>query len=464
MAARPLFLRLWRGYLVQHRWPMAAAFVLMMIEGATLGTLSYMLQPLFDDVFAAGTEAALLPVGLGILALFVIRAAAMVGARGVMAAISARVAAAMQADLLRHILRLDGRFFQDHSPGRLIERVQGDTMAVQGVWASLITGVGRDLVALIGLVTVAVSIDWRWTLAALIGAPLLLLPTVVVQRYIRRKTGQMRDQAGLRATRLDEIFHGIQAIKLNRMEDYQTGRYQAIVDRIVRADVRTTLGRATMPAMIDIVTGIGFFAVLMLGGREVASGSRTVGEFMAFFTAMALTFQPIRRLGDLSGLWQVAAASLERVYGLLDTAPLTSRPTAITNTRFAAPEIRLEDVHFAYGEAPVLNGLTFTAPAGGMTALVGASGAGKSTVFHLLTALSEPVSGQITIGGVDAAGLSLVDLRANFASVSQDAALFDETLRENILLGRDDVPDRPADPCPRCRPCHGICQRPARRP
>jgi ATP-binding cassette, subfamily B, bacterial MsbA len=434
-----LFGRLWRGYLSAHMGMMALAFLFMVLEGVTLGLLSYLLEPLFDDVFARGSEASLLPVGLGILGLFVLRAVAMVIGRGIMAGISARVSAAMQTDILRHILRLDGRFFQDNAPGKLIERVQGDTIVVQGVWSSLITGVGRDLVALIGLFAVAVSIDWRWTLAALVGAPLLILPTLVVQRYIRRKTGQMRDQAGLRATRLDEIFHGIQAIKLNRMEDYQTARFGQILDRIVRFDVRTTLGRATMPAMIDIVTGAGFFAVLMLGGREVAAGERTVGEFMAFFTAMALTFQPIRRLGDLSGVWQIASASLERIYALLDARPRSRRPMTISGTRFAAPEIALHDLHFSYGDMPVLNGLTFTAQAGRVTALVGASGAGKSTVFHLLTGLSEPGAGRIIIGGVDAASLSLADLRANFASVSQDSALFDETLRENILLGRADV-------------------------
>ncbi|MGL5011542.1 MAG: ABC transporter transmembrane domain-containing protein, partial [Paracoccaceae bacterium] len=204
---------------------MALAFLFMMVEGATLGFLSWQLEPLFDDVFTNGRDGALLSVGLIILALFIIRATASVIARGVMAGISARVAASMQTDLLRHLLRLDGGFFQTHAPGHLIERVQGDTIAVQGVWSTLITGIGRDLVALIGLFAVALSIDWRWTLAALIGAPLLIIPTAVVQRYIRRKTDQMRDQAGLRATRLDEIFHGIQAIKLNRMEDYQTSRF-----------------------------------------------------------------------------------------------------------------------------------------------------------------------------------------------------------------------------------------------
>lgn len=136
-------------------------------------------------------------------------------------------------------------------------------------------GVGRDLVALISLLAVTLSIDVRWTLAALIGAPLLILPAIVVQRFIRRLADQSRTQAGQRATRLDEIFHGIQAIKLNAMETYQTGRFQQIISQLRRVEVRAAAGRATLPALIDIVTGIGFFAVLMLGGREVADGTRT---------------------------------------------------------------------------------------------------------------------------------------------------------------------------------------------
>ena len=119
----------------------------------------------------------------------------------------------------------------------LIERVQGDTAAVQGIWSALVTGIGRDLLGLVALFAVAVSIDLRWTLAALIGAPLLILPASLLQRYVRRKSNELRDQAGQRATRLDEIFHGINAVKLNRMEDYQTGRFRAVLNSIRRAEV-----------------------------------------------------------------------------------------------------------------------------------------------------------------------------------------------------------------------------------
>ncbi len=432
-----LFARLWRGYLRPHRLRMAAAFGLMVIEGSTLGALSWLLEPLFDRVFAPGGSGELPLVGAAILALFLIRAVTSVASKTLLTGIAQRSSTAMQVDLLAHVLTLESRFFQDNPPGALMERVVGDTAAVQGVWSSVITGVGRDLIALVALFAVALSIDVQWTLAALIGAPLLIAPAALIQRYIRRKTLQMRHQAGLRTTRLDEIFHGIQAIKLNRMEAYQTDRFRRIAGDIVRAEVRTTLGRATIPALIDIITGIGFFTVLMLGGREIAEGSRSTGEFMAFFTAMALTFQPIRRLGDQAGIWQVASASLERIFRLFDTRP-PARPLAGTALPPAAPPaIQLRDVHFAYDDAaPVLNGLSFTAEAGQVTALVGASGAGKSTVFQLLTGMAEPASGEITLGGALIDHLSLADLRGQFAVVSQDAMLFDETLRENVTLGR----------------------------
>lgn len=441
---KDLLRRFWHRYLRPHILLLGVAILVMAIEGSTLGLLSCMLEPLFDEVFKPGGAAGLLWVGSAILALFLVRAVTSIIGRKITAQVNLRSAGTMQTDLLRHLLTLDARFFQDNPPGTLIERVQGDTLAAATATISVFGGVARDLVSLIGLFVVALMIDPVWTAAALIGAPLLLLPAFVLRRYLYRKVMLSRQQAGLRATRLDEIFHGIQAVKLNRMEAYQSKRFERIVDTIVRADVKAATARAAMPALVDVITGIGFFAVLMLGGAEVAAGERTIGEFMSFFTAMALTFQPIRRLSDLAGLWQVAKASLARIYTLFDTESTSTRPAQSRALPApGAPEIRFENVRFAYPDRPVLDGLSFTAEAGKVTALVGSSGAGKSTVFQLISALVEPQSGTIRIGGVDVQEMSLFDQRALLASVSQDSALFDESLRENLLLGRSGIdPDR----------------------
>lgn len=430
-----LFARMWRDYLHPYSGRILLALLFLIVEGSTLGLLSWMLKPLFDRVFVGGDTDAIWWVGGAIFALFLIRAATFVINRSLMTSVSLAVSTTMQSDMLRHIMVLDSGFFQQNPPGALIERVQGDSIAVQGVWSTFISGAGRDMVSLVSLFAVALAVDPWWTMAALVGAPLLILPTVLVQRYIRRKMRQNRVNASQRATRLDEVLHGINAVKLNRMEDYQASRFSQIVARIRQAEVKMSGIGATVPALVDVVTGLGFVGVLALGGAEVTRGERTVGDFMSFFTAMALAFQPLRRLGALTGTWQIAAASLERIYAVLDMRPaITSGPR-----REPPPDttIRFDDVRLAYDDHPVLNGLSFTAEAGQTTALVGPSGAGKSTVFNLLTRLIDPESGQITLGGVALRDYDLGVLRDQFSTVSQDAALFDETLRENILLGRE---------------------------
>ncbi|MGR3522274.1 ABC transporter ATP-binding protein [Paracoccus sp. (in: a-proteobacteria)] len=432
-----LFRRFWSDYLYVHRGRMLAAFALMTIEGSTLALISWMLKPLFDRVFIGKETGAIWWVGTAIFAIFLTRAITLVSSRALLSRISLDISTLMQTNLLAHILTLDGRFFRENAPGAMIERIQGDTQAVQGIWATLLTGATRDAISLVMLFGVTLTIDPVWTLAALIGAPILIAPAAVVQRYIRRKMRQNRVSASARATRLDEILHGIASIRLNRAEADQTRRFSTIVRRIRQEQVKLAATSSVIPALTDIVTGIGFVAVLLLGGKEVMEGSRSVGDFMSFFTALALAFQPMRRLGGLAGSWQTAAASLERVYQVFDT-----RPTVVSGTRTAPPDdcdIRLSDVWLSYDGQMILHGLSFAAEAGRTTALVGPSGAGKSTVFNLLTRMVDPDRGEVLLGGVPVADYDLGVLRDQFSTVSQEAALFDESLRDNMLMGRPDA-------------------------
>ncbi|MEP3297965.1 MAG: ABC transporter ATP-binding protein, partial [Pseudoruegeria sp.] len=403
--SKALLHRLWHGYLKKHTGWMLLALFFMLIEGSTLGILSYLLQPMFDLVFVDGRADALLWVGSAILGLFLLRGATNIFQKIILTTVAQKTSTEMQSNLVKHLMSLDSAFYQTNPPGALMERVQGDTVSVQNVWSVIISGVGRDMVSLVSLFAVAITVDWYWTLLALIAVPVLILPMGMLQRYIRKKARQTRVQASLRSTRLDEVFHGINPIKLNRMEAYQANRFDAIVKRIVKVEIRTAAMRSMIPAMIDIVTGIGFFGVVVIGGQDIISGDKTVGQFMSFFTAMALAFQPLRRLGGIAGTWQVAAASLERLYRLFD-----EKPTIVSATAPAAliaqdqTKIVLKDVHLSYGDQPVLRGASFVAEAGKTTALVGASGAGKSTVFNVLTRIVDPQSGLVSLGGTKVDG------------------------------------------------------------
>ncbi|MBT8459270.1 MAG: ABC transporter ATP-binding protein/permease, partial [Boseongicola sp.] len=441
--SRPLIGWLWRTYLKPQRKWIGFALILMAIEGSMLGALSYIVQPMFDQVFIAGDRGAIGWVALAIGMIFVVRAVSAFGHRTLMQGAGLRIITSMQKDMLAHLITLDSRFFQSNPPGTLMERVRGDTTAANNIWSVVLGVVGRDVISLIALLTVAISVDWVWTLVAIAGAPLLLGPVVALQRYVRKRTFAARDAAARLSTRLDEIFHGINTIKLNTSETRENARFNTNAANFLKQEMHARIGQAAIPAMTDFVAAIGFAGVLVYGGNQIIDGDKTVGEFMSFFTAMGLIFEPLRRVANVSGAWQAARASLERIQDVFDAKPTITSPTT-PKPAILAPEnadIFLNNVVVRYGDEPALAGATFTAKAGQTTALVGASGAGKSTVFNVLTRLVDPSDGTITIHDTKSTELSLTDLRALYSVVTQDAPMFDESLRDNIVLNTKDVTD-----------------------
>ncbi|MEL6913488.1 MAG: ABC transporter ATP-binding protein [Pseudomonadota bacterium] len=426
---------LWRGYGRRYLGLLLLALLLMAVEGSVLGGVSLLMEPMFDRVFVEGSTAALWIVGGGLFALFTLRAFTASAQRVLMTYIGQRVAANMRQDILGHAMTLDGGFHATHPPGYMIERVQGDTGVVVSNARAIVTGLGRDVIGLVVLFSVAISVDPVWTAVALIGIPLLFAPAIAIQSFIRKRSTAAREAAARMALRLDEVFHGISTVKLSRLERYQADRYRSANDSFIRSETESELGRAMIPGLIDVFTGLGILGVLAYGGGEIVSGEKTVGQFMSFFTAIALAFEPVRRLGNLSGVSKTLAASLERIQAILDTRPallVPAQPKPI-----AAGDIRFEDVHVRFGETRALEGLSFTARAGEVTALVGASGAGKSTVFHTLTRLAPLTGGCVTMQGTDITETEPGALRGLISIVSQDALLFDDTLRENITFGAE---------------------------
>lgn len=442
-----LFPWIWRNYLRKYLGIILVALVLMSMDGAALGVLSYLIEPMFDKVLVAGDRNAVPLVGLSIFGLFLVRSFAGFAHKVLMARVGQKVNAALQFDLVAHMQGLDGAFFEKNPPGNLIERVRGDTEVTTNVWSRVLVTGGRDVISIISLFIVAVSVDWLWTLIAFSAVPLLILPVTWLQRLVRKNSRIAREEAAKIATKLDEIFHGITTIKLNRLEEREAGLFNNTLSGFVRARLRSETTQAGIPSMVDIVAGAGFFGVLTYGGLQIIEGHKTVGEFMSFFTAIALLFEPLRRIGRVSGILQASMASIERLYLVLQEKPTIVSPAQPKPLPRPGGEldISLQDVSMAYDDQPVLNGLTLTARAGQMTALVGPSGAGKSTVFNLLTRLIEPQKGDIRLGDVSTNQLALEELRNQFSVVSQDALLFDETLRDNIVLGQDVSEDRLAE-------------------
>ena len=439
---KPLFKWFWSLYVREHFGLLFTALIFMSIEGSMLGLLSYSIKFLFDNVLVSKDTSSILFVAVVIFSIFSVRAIAGFVHRLLTVNVCQKIIKVIQDRMVAHLLNMDVGFHQKNSPGILMDRVRADSKALSESVGEAFMTVGRDGFSLISLLAVVFFIDWKWSLIAFLGIPFLVLPILLLQGLVRSRAGENRDYESKANVRLDEIFHGITDIKLNRAEGRERNKFFDILQLTHKVRLRLEAGMAGIPAMIDVIAAIGFLAVMVFGAIDITSGSKTIGEFMSFFTAMALIFEPLRRLSNVSGNIQVAMASLERVFKIFEEKSSIVFPTlSSVEKKFDKIGIEFDSVHFSYEDKKVLENITFGIEEGTSNAIVGYSGSGKTTLFNLITRLIDPSSGLIKLNGINIKDFCLNDLRSLISVVRQDGMVFDETILENIRFGKPTASD-----------------------
>ncbi len=442
MTKKPLLKWFWSLYVREHFALLFIALIFMSVEGSMLGLLSYSIKFLFDNVLVSKDTSSILFVAVVIFSIFSIRAIAGFVHRLLTVNVCQKIIKVIQDRMVAHLLNMDVEFHQKNSPGILMDRVRADSKALSESVGEAFMTVGRDGFSLISLLAVVFFIDWKWSLIAFLGIPFLVLPILLLQDLVRSRAGENRDYESKANVRLDEIFHGITDIKLNRAEGRERSKFFDILQLTHKVRLRLEAGMAGIPAMIDVIAAIGFLAVMVFGAIDITSGSKTIGEFMSFFTAMALIFEPLRRLSNVSGNIQVAMASLERVFQIFEEKSSIVFPTLSSiEKKFDKIGIEFDSVHFSYEDKKVLENITFEIEEGTSNAIVGYSGSGKTTLFNLITRLIDPNSGLIKLNGINIKDLCSKDLRSLISVVRQDGMVFDETILENIRFGKPTASD-----------------------
>ena len=439
---KPLFKWFWNSYVRAHVGVLFIALIFMSIEGSMLGVLSYSIKFLFDNVLVSNDTSSILFVAVLIFSIFSMRAIAGFIHRLMTVNVCQKIIKILQDRMVEHLLNMDVGFHQKNSPGGLMDRVRADSKALSESVSEAFMTVGRDGFSLISLIAVVFFIDWKWSLIAFLGIPFLVMPILLLQGLVRSRAGENRDFESKANVRLDEIFHGITDIKLNEAEKSERNKFFDILQVTHKVRLRLEAGMAGIPAMIDIIAAIGFLAVMIFGAIDITSGSKTIGEFMSFFTAMALIFEPLRRLSNVSGNIQVAMASLERVFKIFEEKPsIVFSNLSRNENEFDKVGLEFESVYFSYGDKKIVENINFEIEEGTSNAIVGYSGSGKTTLFNLITRLIDPITGQVRINGVDLTDISLKELRSLISVVRQDGMMFDETILENIRFGKPRASD-----------------------
>jgi subfamily B ATP-binding cassette protein MsbA len=294
------------------------------------------------------------------------------------------------------------------------------------------------------LIGVMLYLDWRMTVIVLAVSPVAVLPIRSVGRRMRAVARRTQVELGGTTARLTEMFSGSRLIKAFNLEDYARQRLNQNFDQIYALRMKSVRARARVGPMLEALGGIAVAGAISLAYWRISSGGTTVGDFIAFMTSLMLLSQSIRSLGAVSTATMEGLSAADRVYELLDEKPkVVDKPNA-PPLLVKGGAITFDNVSFAYdagGEIPAVRNFSLNVPSGKTVALVGRSGAGKSTVINLVARLFDVSEGAILIDDQDVRDVTLVSLRGAIAIVSQDVTLFDDTIRANIRLGRLDATD-----------------------
>jgi len=442
-AVRALLGRLLRHYVRPHAGRLAAAVACMALVAAATAAFAQLMKPIIDEIFVARRSEMLAPVALAVFAVFAVKGLATYGQAVLMSSVGHHIVARLQRELFRKLMATELAFFNATSPGQLVSRFVNDVGLLAEAVSKAVTGLGKDLLTLLALLGVLIYEDAALAAIAFFAFPAAVVPILRVGRRIRKVTDRKQDHLARMTTLLDEAFSGAKTVKAYRMEAHETARAEASIDRVRDLVVKSARIRNVLHPVMEILGGLAVVVVIAYGGSQVIAGEKAAGGFFAFITALLLAYEPLKRLGRLNASLQEGLAAARRVFALLDRAPGLVEAPAARPLALSDGAVRLEGVRFAYDPdgPPALDGVDLVAPAGATCALVGPSGAGKSTILNLIPRFFDVDAGRVCVDGQDVRGLTLDSLRDAIALVSQEAPLFDATIRENISYGCPDADD-----------------------
>ena len=433
-----LLKRLIKNYVLKYKGQLLVALAAAAIAAVMTATIAQLMQPILDDVINGQNQALIIPVATAFLFVFVIRGAASYAAAIYMNKVSQFMIGDIQKHLFSHFMGLDLAFFHKHPSSQLMSLIVNDVQVLRSTVSDMLMGVGRSFLTLILLIGVMFYQDATLATAAMVVFPFAALFVAYLGRKIRKISKRLQGDVAQLSDKLSKTFQGIRVVKAYNMTDHEEKRAGEAIMAVRKMNIKAVrVGQLSTPVN-EILVGIILFGVIIYGGFQAAQGEMTAGQLGAFLTAFIMAYEPMKKLAKLNNAIQMGLGASERIFAVLDTdAEITDAKKAKPLKKGAAT-ITFKDVEFEYEATDVktLNGVSFTAKSGKVTALVGPSGGGKSTVLNLIPRFYDVKAGSIKLGTQKISDITLQSLRDSIALVSQDIIIFDATIAENIGYGK----------------------------
>jgi len=377
----------------------------------------------------------LLLLPIAIILLFLLKGAFDYGQAYLMNFVGLRVVADIRQRLYDHLQNLSLSFFTRTPTGILISRITNDVNLVQGSVSNAITGLIKDAVTILGLTAVVFYRDWKLGLIAFIIFPIAIIPIKEFGKRLRKFSKKGLQRMGSLTTFLHETITGNRIVKAFNMEEYEKRRFAEENERYFKIFLKRVKIRALSHPLMELLGGIGIAVIIWVGGYSVVRGEVSPGTFFSFMTALLMLYAPVRNLNKVNLEVQEGLAAAARIFELLDTVAEVREEKDALLLSPISNGIEFKEVAFKYDSAPVLKSISLQVRAGEIIAIVGMSGAGKTSLVNLLPRFYDVEQGRILIDGLDIRKVTLRSLREQIGLVTQQTILFNDTVRNNIAYG-----------------------------
>jgi subfamily B ATP-binding cassette protein MsbA len=401
----------------------------------------------------------LLLLPIAIILLFLTRGIFDYGQAYLMNFVGLKIIMDIRGKLYNHLQNLSLSFFTKTPTGILISRITYDVVLIQSSVSNAITGLIKDAFTILALIGVVFYRDWKLAIIAFIIFPLAIFPIIECGKRLRKFSRKGQQQMGFLTTFLHETITGNRIVKAFNMEDYEKRRFAEEIHRLFKIALKRIKIRALSHPLMELLGGIGVAVIVWVGGYSVIRGELTPGTFFSFMTALLMLYAPIRDLNKVNLEIQEGLAAATRVFELLDTTAEIKDEGGAIPLPLISEGIHFQNVTFKYDEEIILKDLSLDVKAGEVIALVGMSGAGKTSLVNLLPRFYDVEKGQILIDGYDIRKITLKSLRDQIGLVTQQTILFNDTVRNNIAYGNLKSTDQEIIEAAKAANAHDFIQR-----
>jgi subfamily B ATP-binding cassette protein MsbA len=443
------------GYAAPYRGRLTIALVAMMFYAAGSAYVAWLIKNVVELLNSVARQSFQTIAARILIAYFVKGIGAYVSGF-LMADVGQRVVRDLRNNLYRHILGQSAAFFSQRTSGQLVSRVTNDVNQVQTAVSETFADLLRESLAVVGYAATLFFIDWRLAFVVLVVAPLVVYPLVRLGQRVRKSTRRGQEELEHVTHVATEGLAGHRIVKAFGAEGREAARFQRATQMLYRTNMRITSAVAALPPVMEFVGGIATVGALWYGARQIAADRLTAGEFTSFIAAAFLMYGPIKKLSRVNASIQQTIAASERIFAMLDThTEVVEKPGAVVLPRMKET-VEFRNVGFRYegSEGFQLRNASFTVHAGQVVALVGLSGAGKTTLINLIPRFYDVLEGAVLVDGVDIRNATLASLRGQIALVTQETVLFDDTIAANISYGVPNAPQADIEAAARAAHAH----------